>query len=151
MTWPVTWAARSLARNVTTGATASGGAAACAPRRFGHVEDHALAQDAGAADHDVEVAEAGERRVDDRLATGHRRDALGVPDRLAPEGLDLLDHGLCGRARRVTPVDRHAEIVDDDPGARVGEPEGDPAPDTVAGAGHDRDLPVEQSHAWLLI
>ena len=34
-TWricPVTWAARSLARNATTGAIASGGAAACARR-----------------------------------------------------------------------------------------------------------------------
>src|SRR5437667_6620865 len=155
MTWPVTWAARSLARNVTTGATAAGGAAACArrssgsrsvirvsadgemqftvtpylaiasavervrpalqvhaddrvPLLLGHVEDHALAQDAGAADDDLEVAEAAQRRVDDRLTAGHRRDALGVGHRLAAEGLDLLDHGLRRGARRLAAVHRHA-------------------------------------------
>jgi hypothetical protein len=78
------------------------------PLLLGHVEDHALAQDPRAADDDVEVAEATEGGVHDRLAAGHRGAALRVGDRPAAKRLDLRDHGLAAaldgaRPSTVTP------------------------------------------------
>ena len=61
-----------------------------------HVEDHAVAQDAGVVDHDVEFAEIVQRALDDALGGFEIADALETGDRFAAEAADFLDH-LLGR------------------------------------------------------
>jgi hypothetical protein len=52
---------------------------------FAHVEDHAVAQDAGVVDDDVELAEIIERALDDAFGGLEIADALEARDRLAAE------------------------------------------------------------------
>ena len=68
------------------------------PVLLGHLVAHAVAQDAGRVDHRVQAAELVHRllhHAPDRRQVG---DALGVGDRLAAGGADLLGHVL-GRRR----------------------------------------------------
>jgi hypothetical protein len=61
-----------------------------------HVDEHAVAQDAGVVDEDVEVTERLDRRVDERLGTVPVGDVVAVGDGLPAEGADLLGD-LLGR------------------------------------------------------
>ena len=59
------------------------------PLRLGHVDEHAVAQDAGVVDEDVEVAERVDRRVDEPLGALPVGDVVAVGDGLAAQRLDL--------------------------------------------------------------
>ena len=60
------------------------------PLLLGHVEDHAVAQDAGVVDDDVDAAEAVDRGLDDGLPARHGGDRLVVGHGLAARPADLL-------------------------------------------------------------
>ena len=114
------------------------------PFLLGHVGQHAVAQDAGVVDDDVQIAERLDRRVDQALRALPRRHTVAVGDCLAAHALDLL-HDLLGRAEiAARTVDRGAHVVDHHVGAVGREAEGVFAPDAPAGAGHDGDAPFTQ-------
>ena len=71
-------------------------------------------------------------------------DRVVVRHRLAAERLDLLAH-LRGRVVfGALPVERHADVVDDDLRALAREAQRELAPDAASRSGDDRDPPVEQ-------
>src|SRR6185369_12453254 len=115
-----------------------------------HVEDHPLAQDAGAADEDVQVAELLERQPHDGLAPRHRGHALGTGDRLTAGLLDHADDFVRRRARRIAAVHADTVVVDDDLRARGRQADGHRPSDPRPAARHDRHLAVEHPHTWLL-
>ncbi len=110
-----------------------------------HLEDGAVAQDAGVVDQDVAGAEARDRGVEDGLAAGGGGDGVVARDRLAAGAADR-GHHLVGDARGAGAVDLAAEVVDHDLGSLAAEQERGLAPDPPAGAGDDRYLSVEHAH-----
>src|SRR5436853_571405 len=81
------------------------------PALLAHVEDHPVAQDAGAGDEDVDAAEARERGADDAPSTFPVGDGVRVGDRLTPVPFDLPDdvEGRAGGRRAA--VDGDAVVV----------------------------------------
>ena len=119
-----------------------------APLVLGHVEDHALAQDAGHVDQDVELAGAVQRLPHEVLGLSVVRDVgivrLGGAARLDDRSDDLVG----GRGVLALPVHGATEVVDDDRGALGGHELCDAAPDAASSAGHDRAQSFEVgSHA----
>ncbi len=108
-----------------------------------HVEDHAVAKDAGVVHHDVELAEVVQRALDDALGGFEIANALEIRDRLAAEAADLLDHVLGWRTRLTGAVEVAAEIVDHDLGPLFGQQQRFFAANTASGACNDRDLPIK--------
>ena len=114
------------------------------PLRLAHVGEHAVAQDAGVVDEDVEAAEGVDGGLHEALGAVPVADVVGVGDGLAAHGLHLVDH-LLGRAGVVAlAVHRAAEVVDHDLGAVVGEEERVLAADPPPGARDDRDATLAQ-------
>src|SRR5262249_18450359 len=72
--------------------------------------------------------------------------AVGVCDGPAAMRLDLLDDPQGARARRVTPVDRHAVVIDHDTGARRGQAQRHSTTDAATRPRHDRHFPVQEPH-----
>ena len=64
-----------------------------------HVEDHAVAQDAGDIHEDIELAEFLDRLIDEALATFGRRDVLVIGGGRAAGRLDFLGDIVSGRLR----------------------------------------------------
>ena len=120
------------------------------PLLLGHVEAETIAEDAGVVDHDVETAVVVERLVDQRLATGPRRDVVDVGHRIAAGGDDLVDH-LLGRPR-VGPrsIGRATHVVDHHAGAFARQKLRLFPADAAPGTGHQRHLAVEAAHEFLL-
>ncbi len=110
------------------------------PVLFAHVEDHAVAQDAGVVDDDVELAEVVDRAIDDSFGSLEVGDALEVGDRLAAGGSDFLDHVLRRGARLPGAVEVTAEVIHDHLGAVLGQQQRLFAPDAAAGAGDYRNF-----------
>ena len=113
------------------------------PFLFGHVGEHPIAQDAGVVDEDVEVAELGDRRVDEALGTLPARHVVGVGDRMASQRTDLGSDLLGGSLIAALAVVRPAEVVDDHLGALLGEQQRVLPTDPASGTGDDRDSSVE--------
>src|SRR5262245_7510916 len=81
------------------------------PVVLGHVEDHAVAQDASAVDDHVDLAVLSDARLDQVGALLGVRDVPVVGDRQAPGRLDLVDD-LLGRPRVLAlPLQRRAEVA----------------------------------------
>src|SRR5439155_9977697 len=119
------------------------------PLLLAHVEDHPLAEDAGAADEDVQVAKRLERGVDRGAAARHGRHALGARHRAAAARFDLLRDRLGGPARGLAAVHADAIVVDDHAGPGRGQAERHRATDSASRPRHHRDLAVEQPHgSW---
>jgi len=76
-----------------------------------HVEEEAVAQDAGVVHHHIDPAERVDGALDDPVRRLPLGDAVGVRDRRAALRLDLLDHLL--RRTRVLAFarDRSADVV----------------------------------------
>ena len=108
-----------------------------------HREDHAVAQDAGVVDDDVEPAEGLDRLVDDALCAVEVGDVVVVGHGLAPTAADDLGDLLGGPLVGPLAGDRAAQVVDDDLRAFCGELERLTPADTVPGPGDDRHLAVE--------
>ena len=83
------------------------------PLLLRHVENHAIAQDAGDVHEDIELAEFLDRLIDEALAAFDRRDVHVVGGGFAARRLDLLDDVIGRRLRFLLPGDRDPEIVDD--------------------------------------
>ena len=116
------------------------------PLAFGHVHQHAVAEDSGVVDQDVEAAEVVDRLCDHPFRAGEVGHVLVVRGSLAPGGSDLVDDLLRGRCVVTLAGELAAEVVDDHRRARGGERERVRAADAAAGAGDDRDLAREVGH-----
>jgi len=119
------------------------------PLFAGHVEDHAVAEDAGDVDEDIELAPLVERLADEVFGLVHVRDIVVVGEGDAAPGLDFVDDLLGGGVVFAFAVNGDAEVVDDDARAFAGESEGDFAADAAAGARDDCSLAFEFSRdSW---
>ena len=113
------------------------------PLVFGHVEDHAVAKDAGDVDEDVDAAEGVDALADHVLAALGGGDGVVVGDGVAAGGgssyggrcADLVAHLVGGAGVVSGAVDVDAGVVDDDVRALLREEQGDGAADAAAGAG----------------
>ena len=117
------------------------------PLQLGHVDEHAVAQDARVVHEHVEVAERLDRLVDEPLRTVPVRDAVDVGDGLAAHRDDLVGHLLGGRAVGALAVGVPAEVVDDHLGALGGEEQRVLAAEPASGPGDDRHATVQRAHA----
>ena len=111
---------------------------------LGHREHHAVAQDPGVVDDDVEPAVGVERLLDEALGTGHVADVVTVDDRLATQVADDLGYLMGRTGIGAGAVRIGAEIVDHDLGAVLGEHQGVLSTDAAAGAGNHCDAPFVQ-------
>jgi hypothetical protein len=101
-----------------------------------HVEDHAVTQDAGTGDQDVDATETLHGRCHDALGPAPVDNRVDVRHRLAA-GLSDLGDDRTGRLRgRVASVDRNSQVVDDDLRPLRRQLECDAAADAAAGARH---------------
>src|SRR4051794_37294703 len=116
------------------------------PLLFRHVEGHAVAQDAGIADDDVEPPERLYGLVHQTLSALPIGHVVIVGGRLPAGADDLVDRLL--RRPVVVPaaVPLAAEVVDDDSGALPRQQSSVAETYTAGGAGDDRHLSVEPSH-----
>ena len=89
---------------------------------------------AGVVDQDVDLAEGGQRRVDQRLPGGIAGDIAGHAHRAAAGGHDGLGHRIGGLLLQV--ADHHRR-------AGLREQLGDAAADAGAAAGDDRHLALQ--------
>ena len=87
------------------------------PLFFGHVDEHAVTQDACVIDHCVQIAEGLDGGVDEALCALPRSDVVAVRYGLAAHALDLIDHLLGWRLIAAGSIDVATEVVDDDLGA----------------------------------
>ena len=107
-----------------------------------HVEDHAVAEEAGVVDDDVEPAEAFDRAAHEIEGVVPVGDVGMVGERLATERLDL-GHDRLGRIVLGFARQRPAVVVHDDAHALAPELESLHPTDPTTGAGDDRDLPLQ--------
>ncbi len=103
-----------------------------------HVENHAVAQNAGDVHQDVELAEFLDRLVDQTLAAFRRRDVEMIGGGFAAPGLELLDHVICRRRLLLLSRDGNAEIVDHHGRALRRKCSADFASDSSSAASHGR-------------
>src|SRR5205807_6704142 len=72
------------------------------PLLLGHRADVRVTEDPSVVDEHVEAAERVQRALDERLAARPGRDIVGVGDRIAGGGSDLLHH--CAAAEASAPL-----------------------------------------------
>ena len=113
-----------------------------------HIEDHAVAQDAGVVDDDIEPAEGIDGLLDHLLAGGEVGHVGVVGGRLAAGLLDLRDDLLCRRLLAAFAGGCAAEVVDDDGRAFRREQQRLALTDTAAGARHDRHAVLQSISQW---
>ena len=117
------------------------------PLLLGHVEDHALSQNAVGADEDIEVAEGVDRCLDGALGGVHVGDVAGDGDGLSAVGDDLVDDGLDpGRIHAGAAFNIEAGIAGDDRGALLGEDLADLRAHAAGASGDQCHLAIEVSH-----
>ena len=107
------------------------------PLLLGHVEYHAVAQDAGAAHHDVQPAEVVDGRLHDALAAVHGGHGLGAGDGGAAGVADFANHQLGDGLVKAGAVHVHAGVNHHDFRAFFRHQHGDAAAHAAAGAGDD--------------
>src|SRR5208337_5549577 len=120
------------------------------PFLFGHVENHAVAQDAGDVDQDIELAEFLDRLVDEALAAFDGGDIHVIGNGVAARGLDFLDHVVGGRLSLLLARDRDPKIVDYYCASLRGECPRDAAADAATAAGDSGYFSVELAHRSIL-
>ena len=103
----------------------------------GGVGEHAIANDAGVVEHDVEPAERLDGHVHQALGTLDRGHVVAVDDALAAGGGDLVHDLLRRRQRTAGAVGLGADVVDHDLRTLGGEGEGVCPTESTPGAGHD--------------
>src|SRR5690606_29972380 len=115
------------------------------PLLLGHVGEHAVAEDAGVVDEDVETAEGLDRLVDHALGGFPVADVGAVDDGLAPHAPDLLDDLTGGAGAATGAVHLGTEVVDDDLRSLSGHHQRVLAADAPTGTGDDGDSSFEDS------
>ena len=118
------------------------------PLLLRHVEEHAIAQDAGHVHDDVETAVRVDGLRDHRAHRSVVGDVGVVGAAGAAGGLDLVDDLTGGARVGIVAVERDADVVHHDRRPLAGQADGDRGADATAGAGDDRHSSVEVSHAW---
>ncbi len=113
-----------------------------------HVDQHAITQNPGVVDQDVEVAEGLDRLVDEPFGAVPVRDVVEVGDSRSAGCLDLVNDLLRGRCVRTGAVGAPAQVVHDDLGPFGREQQRVRAADAASGPGHDRDATIEFAHAY---
>ena len=103
------------------------------PLLVGEVEQHPVARHPGVVHHDVEGAEAVDRGRQHGVGGRPLGDVAGGHDGLAATATDLLGHAVRGTG----------EVVEHEPGARVGQGERLGSSETGAGTGDHGDPAVE--------
>ena len=116
------------------------------PLLLAHVDDDAVAEDAGVVHEHVEVAERVDGLLDEPASAVPVGDVLPVDDRLAAHGADVVDRLLGGRGVGAATLLVAAEVVDDDLGALAREEERVLPTEPPAGAGDDGDPTVQCTH-----
>jgi hypothetical protein len=120
------------------------------PFVLAHVDEHAVAQDAGVQHDGVELAERLDRLVDHVLGAIPVGNVVAVGHGLAAHRLDLV-HNLLGGAHVVAlagPV--AAQVVHDHLGAMLGQHQAMFPADAAGAARHDRNPSLAQSRHWCL-
>ena len=119
------------------------------PLLVGHVDQHAVAEDAGVVHEHVQVAEGVDGRLHEParpLPVGH---VVAVGDRFPARGPDLR-HDLLGRGRVAAgPVGAAAEVVDHDLCTLGREQQGVFPPHSASRAGDDGDATFQSTHGLL--
>src|SRR5580658_10795536 len=85
-----------------------------------HIENHAVAQNTGVVDHDIQLAEIVDRTLDDALGGLEIAHALIVGDRLAAGRANFLDYLFGRRSRLSSAVEVTSKVVDDHSRAELG-------------------------------
>ena len=117
------------------------------PLGLGHVDEHAVAQDAGVVDEDVEAAEGVDRPAATSCSAPSQSEMSSLLATASPPmAPDLVDDVAGpGRPRGPSPSIDAAEVVDDDLGALLGQHQRVLAADAPPGAGDDADPSFAQS------
>ena len=119
-----------------------------------HVGEATVTEDAGVADHDVELSEGVQGRVDDRPPAFRGRHRVVVRHGYSPGPDDLIDHSIGGRFTASRAIDRAAEVVDDHRGASARELHRIGPSQPATGTRHDRYPSIECDgigHLFLLL
>ena len=116
------------------------------PLLKGHVEHHAVPEDAGVVHDRVEPAPRVQGEADQRLGAGLLRHVLEVGNGLTAGGGDLPRHLRGGPVVCPGAVPLTAKVVHDHPRALLGEQERFAAADASARAGDQGHLPVQHRH-----
>jgi hypothetical protein len=106
------------------------------PFLFGHVEDHAVSQDAGHVDEAVDAAEAVDTGLDDVLAALHGGDGIVIGDGGATGAADGVHHLVGGALVRAGAVLGHTGVVHHHFRTLGRRHLRHPSPNTPSGAGH---------------
>jgi len=120
------------------------------PHVFRHLHDHAVAGEARVVHHDVQIAEGVDRAAHDALGVVPVRDVSERSHGLAAEGFDFLDYSLGGLFARAAAIGLGPKVIDDDARPVSRQLQRFDAPQSLAGAGDDSDLSVQNSHDLLL-
>ena len=116
------------------------------PFGFSHVHQYPVTQNAGVVDHDVQIAECFDGRVDEALATFPVGHIVAVHNGLATHCLDV-GHRLLGRREiRAGAVIGTAEIVHHDLGAFRCEEQSVLAPDTSPSTRDNGNSSIQCAH-----
>ena len=103
-----------------------------------HVEDHAVSQDTGDTDQDVDLAKVVDAGLDDVLATFHGGDGVIAGHGVSASCLDFVHYFVSRALVTAGAVQGCSEVGDDDTSAVGGEGLGNAPTDAPAGAGYDR-------------
>jgi hypothetical protein len=122
----------------------------CIPLRLGHIEDHAISQDAGHVDNDVDAAKLFHRLVDHLLGLVIFRDVAIVSHSMTARGLDFINDLLRGRGILPLACERNTQVVDDDRCTFACQRHCHAAPDPSPGARDERCLAIQFSHRNLV-
>ncbi|VWX50171.1 hypothetical protein NOVOSPHI9U_260204 [Novosphingobium sp. 9U] len=116
------------------------------PLVLAHVHEHAIAQDTGVVDQDVEPTEGIDRLLHHLLRIAPVGDIGRVHRRLAAHRLDRRDDFLRRRLVGTFAGGAGTEIIDDNLGALFGQLERMRASETSSGARNDCDATFQQTH-----
>jgi hypothetical protein len=105
-----------------------------------HLEEHAIAQDAGVVDDAVDAAEVVDGGFDDGVGAHPARDAVGVGHRLAARSADFVHHFLRRPGVLAFAAYRCADVVHHDFGTLGRHQQRELAADAAARSGHHHDL-----------
>jgi len=115
-----------------------------APFLDGHVEEEAVAQDSCVVHHHIELLKRIHGTLHDAIRRFPLGDAVGACHGLAARGADLVRHLFRRAGVAALAVDRGADVVHHDRGARGAERQREIAADAAPGAGDERDLALEE-------
>ena len=118
------------------------------PVGLAHREHHAVTEDAGVVDQDVEATEGLDRLLDHGLGFVEVSDVGAIDDGFATHALDLFDD-LFGRALiGAGAIGGTAQVVDDDLGSVLGQHERMLTADASTGSGDDGDAAFDEISHW---